>query len=814
MKVKKTLTALTLAACGAFSLTGLAACGEEHAHNYVPTVITPATCVSDGSQKGVCSCGDETEPAAIPVDPEAHTYGEWSVVKPEVGKDGSAIKVCSGDQTHKISVTLPALDGEGGGSSYTITQPVAPAETTPGEKRYEYAHPAGNIVFTEKLAPLGFSSVEKAVEFGATRGNLVRRGSGKNGSGYGSSLTEVREERDLSFEFGEGYLHFTDASELKECWYGYNGGEIFGVIEDGMGKRMDGSADEDSLVGIPLAISWMGFKENGVERFVESLYGRGSLDYNEDFTESVEETEGGKVYSFSFSEYDVSMKRLNVVSVSFSFDENFIISEMNAIVLGYPESTNGFETDDFGICTVTRPSADHYINTVSISQTAKKVDDVIPVNPYRFDEMVFSSFELSYESKTLTEEDNVVEITANQGAIYIDLKNFLPETADILFDPVKVYLDKDGVLTELKFSTLNDRKINISASYSKDSSRIVMQSLSVGDNVIVVKTARVERKFILRVNPAKPDALNPFVNAYFEAADIYDWENTAAAAIFVGQSLDFTAKVSENVAFYTNGAFTATVSEGASVTEGEDGVWSFTSNTAGTYTVTMKSVAAPSVTCTVTVTVSEIPDLEAMLTGKYENRRGTETVEFDAEANKATVRKGEDTTVLTYELSEGKLTVLSAVGADETYSLTFNANYSLVLVNRGLGNFENKVVLSRPAANPEEMLVGDWKTASNDMYTLTFNADGATGVLAKGNFKHYFAFTIETDGDGVYNFTFSADPAKSTENASGMNSFFSEMNDNNYATVNGGSCFVSAEMQITLRLRVGKEVVETIFTQA
>lgn len=112
MKAKKTLTVLTVAALGASSLMGFAACGHEH--DYVWTENPLATCVEDGKETGKCKiCGEETE-RVVPASNDRHAYGDWAITEPTAEAAGKAVKQCSLNAAHKLEVTLPALNGEGG----------------------------------------------------------------------------------------------------------------------------------------------------------------------------------------------------------------------------------------------------------------------------------------------------------------------------------------------------------------------------------------------------------------------------------------------------------------------------------------------------------------------------------------------------------------------------------------------------------------------------------------------------------------------------------------------------------------------------
>lgn len=798
MKAKKTLTVLTVAALGASSLMGFAGCGHEH--DYVWTEDPLATCTTDGVEKGKCKiCGEETE-RTVPASDDRHAYGDWAIAEPTADAAGKAVKQCTLNAAHKLEVTLPALNGEGGGTAYSVTEKRAPTLIEEGEKEYVYAHSAGNITFSVATPAIGIHSVADAVSVGISRRAYVRSGAGEVGSDYimeGSSL----ETNEVTYEFGDKYFHYQDGSEYREAWYAYDANdEIYGVIEDSMGERMDAAASEESFDGAPVVLQTMTIRENGLENFLESMYDLASLDDNGDLKEEiVAPVEAGEatVYKFSFGTYDVSNDYFFVVSVSFTLGDDYIIDSLTAQALGYMSYDGGFEENN-GKYTVINPDADHYEDYVSFTQKAKKPDDVIPENPITLEGKLFESFKLSYGGKELA-NGAVLEMTAGgDGAVVVEVAEMLPDTATDVFDPVMVYMDVNGKLFDLSsYEMLSQQGVLTMAFYGLDwetfKPTITIQSQKVGDSVLVVKTAHVEKRFTIRVAPAAPTQLLTSYNGYFEATDSYDWVDGTAANIYLGQSVLFTAKIDEYIAAYTDGSFTAAVAgTGASVTEGKGGIWTFEATAAGEYTVTMTSEADTNVTCTLTVTVSEVPDLTEILTGTYENRRGGETVVFDTVAKTITVTdKNENVTTLNYTFENN---VLATSGSD-VYSVRFNANYKLVLVVKGVGNIENKNVLSRPKGNTPEAKISDtvWTCKVDDgyggynTYTLTFSEDGTTGVLNKNvGMNNYFAFTLAEDPatSGKYIFTFSEDAAHAADNTSGMNAYFQDLNFEGYRVPN------------------------------
>ena len=79
----------------------------DHQHSAETTeVITKATCKEPGSQKETCSCG-ATRTVEIPIDQNAHDWGEWTTEESaSCGKEGAekrTCKLCSKEETRTIA---------------------------------------------------------------------------------------------------------------------------------------------------------------------------------------------------------------------------------------------------------------------------------------------------------------------------------------------------------------------------------------------------------------------------------------------------------------------------------------------------------------------------------------------------------------------------------------------------------------------------------------------------------------------------------------------------------------------------------------
>ena len=137
----------------------------------------------------------------------------------------------------------------------------------------------------------------------------------------------------------------------------------------------------------------------------------------------------------------------------------------------------------------------------------------------------------------------------------------------------------------------------------------------------------------------------------------------------------------------------------------EIAVTSFTPGKTGTYTVTIKSVAAPKLTATLIITVTEKPSIDELLTGKWvANFMNTLYYEltFTPESEGATkgkveiidrTRQGMNavtyTTVFSYEYFADGIQLTYVSGDENDIKITLNEDYTMKI-----GNFE----LTRPAS--------------------------------------------------------------------------------------------------------------------
>lgn len=199
--------------------------GGEHAYTW--TVVTEATCSSEGSRRGVCGiCGDVVE-ESIPVDPDAHSYGDWVITAPTETAEGTAVKTCSLNSEHVYSVTLPAysLDSSVGYDEHRID--VAPTAATEGKLYLEKEDPLGLIAFTVTVPKRQVTSLDDAVTLAVTLGDTVR-----TSTGYYTEKTDGLQNK-FDVYFGDDFVRVQETGDNTETWYSYDEeGKIFGIYRE------------------------------------------------------------------------------------------------------------------------------------------------------------------------------------------------------------------------------------------------------------------------------------------------------------------------------------------------------------------------------------------------------------------------------------------------------------------------------------------------------------------------------------------------------------------------------------------------------
>lgn len=726
MKKSKLFRILSVSLGLLFVTAGSAACSKECDHVIKYKVKTPATCMSEGVEEGLCNLCGYVETRAIPVDENAHGYGDWQVKAPTSEAEGTATKICAYNTAHVLTQALPVLTvtGEGYTSVKKIKDPTAFEK---GEMEYTLAHAAGDIVFRVATEETGVASVADAVEAAIMHKSQVRKGTGKISSALGRAQNPIR---NFFYEFGDNYVHINDLEyDYRERWYSIEDGEFYGALlecedspkdehgylilgEDGKPidavLKTDTAGTQSYLEGYRFQLQYGGsdFKAYyGAENLVKGLYDFEKRNANLDFKEEIAKEDGETVYKYSYTYYNRGQYFL-VLDMRFTLSDTYALKTVEFHCKQYPENSGAFtkpETED-DIPELINPEAQNFEAYITYDQTliselSEEEAANVPVNPYGKDSRKIKSFVIRYGLDE-ADENTAVSIPANER-VDLTIANIEPAgMADLTLDPIKhIYLVINGKDFELNSGTMNTRGIIAYWGGLTDKTRITVKSQLAGKLTLAAVTEGGYRKvFKLDVEPAAPTSLT--ASAYIKNATGGEWVDGAkSATVYTGQSLLLRVLPTPAESRYVDTTVTLSAAQGASFSEVEfegSNVYRFVATQAGTYTVTMTSVKSSSVKATITVNVAAAPTPAEIFTGKYEaNVRdavavGTITLEITPESSDGTTGTmkltfvDNSTQVLSYVYTPNAEKP-AFVGTLETQYKSGAKNNSFVSINEAYG---------------------------------------------------------------------------------------------------------------------------------
>ncbi len=783
MKNKKLLAVVVAFTMGA-TMLGAVGCEDKkpeggHQHTFVWGEVTKQpTCTADGEQIGVCEFDNVTTLRRVPA--LGHNYGEWTINPvPQETSAGKAVKVCANDadNQHPLSVILPKLSDE---SKYHI-------EEVTGGKSYTFRNANGDITFNVKddgtvvepdpgpdPGPINpdTDSVADAVTLGTSdeMHAKIRKGSGKMGS---VTLTDV------SYTYGKDFVYVNDGANKAEYYYSLDkNGEIFPVKIDKVNYKyeIDGFATRFSAQGFKFYLAQTTGNDNyyGVEDLVYGLYDWGLTSGMYAFEEKVKkDEEKGKVYNYSYAYYNGGgAERLHEINVDFTLSAEGFIDWVNVVSTGWLKGNYTLDDTNYTYTVINRNERS-VTDKIEVTQEAKTEQDAEPVNPYSKEKCQIQSYTVNKDSVSgapLTEgellEYNVDDVH------YVYIKDVLPQMQiesgyTNKLDEFKVYyVNAEG--KEVVSSVMDSTFVSY---YNVSENKVLLRGKKPGEYPVIIRTRGTELRFKVKVN-ALPPTETAFVSnvyTYSAAQDKYLVKtNVNKAEVFKDKNLYFSATVT-NVIY--NGKYTVNVTGGTdyTVTDGElDGtpLKVFKANTAGTYTITLKSASNAAVSKSISVVVKELPDMAELLNGQYVNVKDNLNLNITPSSAGAlngsySVTDAEATYTAQYAYVNGNIT---CTGGDLTYKLGFNDNYDLVILSK-LGTKEVKSLMARPEVAEAVTLYGTSWESADGKYSITFRSEADCPDKTRGTFTNkangtkanYFMCTL-TPGDGKKtNITFETD---------------------------------------------------------
>lgn len=749
MKTKKFISAVCSAVlCCSFAVTAFAGCKKECEHVYNWTVQTESTCSADGVRNGVCGICSDVITEAIPVNPEAHAYGDWEVQVPTDAAKGKAVKTCTLNASHKTETELPVLtDGK-----YTVEIKSPSTVTQEGSAEYTYPHDLGDITFTVGLPKKEITELSDAVtlavenkgEIGKTAGTMVMPVSGKPAT------------NNFYYEFGDDFTHIISDGDSRE-FYCTDDGDFYAVEisnvkynYDGKGyptdKKTAGSDPAQSSInagyidGIMLALGYTGTPgAYGAEDFLSVLFEIADENRNGDFveTELNVKDDGTVDGGFTFGYFMDSSQRFSTITVKFNLNDTLSLKNLNVESKIYGiESIDGegnpvygyVQDEETGYYSVKSDSSPVGIESVSLKQERKsELETPVADNPYPKNALLVKYFDLTYKTQdgqTLTVGEETVEFSAGAPVVFsiVNVENVAENINKISYDPIEAFLRDDGKDIPLTASTGTDNKINVSA--VTNNSTATIRCFRMGEVTVVLKTRSRNYEKVIKINvgnPQPPSMLLSEVYHYYDTG--YEWVTTNKDdfKIYVGQSLEFRAKAPEAEESYTDVSYTASVSDamqGASVADADISTNNmFTASKPGRYELTLISTLDSKIKTYLYIIVEEAPTAELLFGRDYyaqleDPERVKADIKFtpaDAVSGTVTVSFLGMTETLSYEFTPAsivtangnrvynnpRLVTRRVSGAELGCSLSINDAYGITLSHAKeiSGQFEEVVII-------------------------------------------------------------------------------------------------------------------------
>ena len=862
MKNKKLLAAIVAVTMSATTAFAFAGCDtNKHTHDYTDwTVTTPPTCTEDGEETGTCKADGAT--STRPVDALGHKYGDWQIFTPTAERGGSARKVCANNANHSILVALPVLPTSGRGP-YSNVQTLK-EEPTYTQKEYTYTSiEHGDIKFTVDEANKDVNlTVADAVKTASDAKYVSLVGKGE---GYYSSYGE---QNPFLYEYGDNYTHIKDENAVEQNFEFWGDKDAQGNISGGIYKdwnynwiNEETAVYFDGMIFTSPVLLGDGEddeeKYQGIENYLAALYAAATTEVSDaGYNHNLKEESNEGKYSFSFTVYNQlynsylnaakdDYENLNIfdnlylVSVEFSLDANYMLDsfklsvdtysyyysyeEGGNLAYTYDEATDTFipKADanlDFNYDATTKTysvkdgDSDAIRNEISLTQTALKDIEKLPVNDFKRDEVSVSSFDVLTGIEVTEEEWNAADeneyvkkieqyysyeiwdnVTAymlytkvNSGAtlngttasgLKLVLDGIAPESAleYMSLNPARAYLIEGGKET-LIYSNVYAEQDSISEDYTdytkkKENLQVLFNNETewndetgleefksayftlrseqkIGDFKVKLTFGEIEFNLTYHVDVATPDSVSTTVKEYSEVTNDYRDNTSSNVTVYVGQKLNFVVNAGAPV-----GESYLVDSRAMVILASGEQTATLESNADGSYTFT--ATATGNYLINVKSLVNEEATCELRITVE-EAPDVTAMLTGNYDAGKFSISFNSDNTVTVtggVEPATFGYTyengVLTAASTDGNYSIVLTENYKLALVSKDEFGETNWAVFKAPE--------------NEDVKAI--KAALANGEWS-GKYQYYdewlvtdrFTLTFTTDGKVVFGDIYAMDP--------------------------------------------------------
>ncbi|MCM1306618.1 MAG: bacterial Ig-like domain-containing protein [Bacteroides sp.] len=472
--------------------------------------------------------------------------------------------------------------------------------------------------YTVSVDGVNLGTVQGAIFTGkAFKSNVL---SGAYTAREGMDEESISDSFKYEYEFGNNYTYINQllpSSDSAQYHLSLDP-NIFCAKFKGEEMVVEGSINPAMMNGVPFLLWYYRGTTYGIEDTLVELYNNAKASSNGDLKYTVNEDE--REYTFSFSGLKVISNKADYyeTSVSFKLAEDYSVQyveytqkywENNSALAGRNDYSPTFITDkNTG---KTQPNGEYSFKShVTVSQTS---GTRTKSNPYTRDMFRFKSFDLTYNGDDLG-DDGVIECSVDDKNIQIYIENANPSTASFLQDAL--YFDCEGYYGGEVDSTTFLSIPNAFMAYRRDN--VINIALREGGTwTLKLRTASgIKKTVTLKVTGKAPTVMsgkigNAASNSFYDS----DVKTLAIGGeVYFYGSVNKAANDAQGFEITSDNAEFATVIE---TTFGGVKCFKFSATQNGEYTVEVASSVAPSVKCTFTFTVSEIPDYENILKGKY-----------------------------------------------------------------------------------------------------------------------------------------------------------------------------------------------------
>lgn len=576
----------------------------------------------------------------------------------------------------------------------------------------------------------------------------------------------VTNEYTIEYEYGaDDFFYFTEPD-----WSGQT--QQFYLVYDHNNQVVPIQVSSDQTISKPFeTFEQFGYRFDnvmgydavyfGVEDLLSGLYDVGAENINQDFSESY--SEGKYHYSFGYIASPTSYDYYEI-DVEFTIGTQNEFNWANVTSETYA-NTSFIYDDEYGVVQLlpgATPSST-YIYEIS-QQTGTRTKE----NPYSYDSLMASSFDLLYNEEAITDNQVIEMEVGHENAISMTIGNVLPATASFAFDSITSLVD-------------NGSNPNVSVFFNSYSNSLEINAMVAGTYAITIQSTNVTKNFTIQVKEAQPRSLS--VTYYQQSIEGYSADVLAnQLTSYVNSPLYFQASVlpmeaSQEVQINISGADNAysiqdtTIqnSIGASINVKEV----LFTNT-GTYTITFTSTVSAQVSQSTTIQVVERPAMSEILTGEYGHKSTGTNFDYyitfvptgDGMSGSATLEDRsldavENVTYVVTARQDGCYDVVftHVDGSNLNFEVVLGPNYDMVLYIKVSDYVSNSYTLDK--VTPALVISTTWEGTLSDgtMISFGFTKNGVVNVTAMNfnvdyyeNFECFYSVT-ETDNGYAITFT-------------------------------------------------------------